>query len=439
MRTSPSHGHNSTNAAEMLELRRRSRSRPIGIGNWAIRRTVSRLRYVRLKGHTGCVNSVAWSSDGETLASVSDDQHLRFWNVSALQRKDVSVATVRTSHTNNILSCTFLGKTNRVATLGWDRRVIVHDVQTGTAIGWLRSPNGNETVSDDIFPRHLCRVVCHVESANVFYFGGSDRVVYRADTRARSAHVFSQAEFESSTRGAGTLMNALCFRRPHELFASGMTRGFIYLYDARKMTASSPVQRFRTTDRESTTVTITSLDVSKYGTELLANVSLDFRNSELQVFKLDRTRGRHCSPTRFRGHNNSQTMNAEAKFVGPRDQYIVAGSDSGSLVFWERGSRFSRCVMRKPCDRSISNVVAPRRGRDEENVTIASGGISSDVKLWTASMSPDRTPRHECSSSSSSSENEYDWMNDAEQTDSFSSDSDEVVSIDAGSFFLPRS
>jgi WD40 repeat protein len=37
----------------------------------------------RLEGHTGEVNSVAWSSSGERLASASDDKTVMVWDQSS--------------------------------------------------------------------------------------------------------------------------------------------------------------------------------------------------------------------------------------------------------------------------------------------------------------------------------------------------------------------
>jgi WD40 repeat protein len=39
-----------------------------------------------LEGHQGQVNSVAWSPDGQTLASASWDLTVRLWSVEAPER-----------------------------------------------------------------------------------------------------------------------------------------------------------------------------------------------------------------------------------------------------------------------------------------------------------------------------------------------------------------
>ena len=53
-----------------------------------------------LEGHHGCVNCLQWSSNGEVLASGSDDVKVILWNPFSGNKK----AEIHTGHKGNIFS-----------------------------------------------------------------------------------------------------------------------------------------------------------------------------------------------------------------------------------------------------------------------------------------------------------------------------------------------
>uniref|UniRef100_A0A914C6Z6 WD and tetratricopeptide repeats protein 1 n=1 Tax=Acrobeloides nanus TaxID=290746 RepID=A0A914C6Z6_9BILA len=82
------------------------------------------------------------------------------------------------------------------------------------------------------------------------------------------------------------------------------------------------------------------------------------------------------SQERFCGHSNMNTDIKEANWFGGRDQYIVGGSDCGSLFLWERSTG---CVIGLwKADDHILNCVQPHPSR----CLIATSGIDSVVRLW---------------------------------------------------------
>src|SRR3989442_159086 len=94
---------------------------------------VARLRCVsELRGHSGCVNRLAWRADGGALASVSDDPRLLVWSGAALSEAR-ALATLRgrrdsvaTGHRANIFGVAFLPHTDAVVTCGMDAEVRLH-------------------------------------------------------------------------------------------------------------------------------------------------------------------------------------------------------------------------------------------------------------------------------------------------------------------------
>jgi len=87
------------------------------------------LRYLR--GHTGSVTSVAFSLDGKTLASASDDRTIILWNVATRQ----PLGTLPTEHTDTIWNVAFSPDGKTLASAGWDKNIILWDVATRQSLG----------------------------------------------------------------------------------------------------------------------------------------------------------------------------------------------------------------------------------------------------------------------------------------------------------------
>lgn len=82
------------------------------------------------------------------------------------------------------------------------------------------------------------------------------------------------------------------------------------------------------------------------------------------------------SQERFCGHSNMNTDIKEANWFGGRDQYIVGGSDCGSLFVWERAT--GNVIGAWKADEHILNCVQPHPSR----CLLATSGIDNVVRLW---------------------------------------------------------
>ena len=111
---------------------------------------IGKKKYV-LNGHTESVNSVAFSSDGSCIISGSSDTSVQVWDVLTGKEKHVL-----NGHTNLVTSVAFSSNGSHIVSGSWDNSVQMWNVSTSRYIweeittsihgpkhtGWLLSPHG---------------------------------------------------------------------------------------------------------------------------------------------------------------------------------------------------------------------------------------------------------------------------------------------------------
>ena len=98
-----------------------------------------------LNGHTGIVNSIAFSPNGELLASVSDDETLKLWDVRS-QQNIATLTDIADGFRWQIKSVAFSPDGHLLATVG-GKHVKLWNIRNRTEIAILRHENWVQTVA----------------------------------------------------------------------------------------------------------------------------------------------------------------------------------------------------------------------------------------------------------------------------------------------------
>ncbi len=161
-----------------------------------------------LIGHTDSVTSVAFSSDSRTLASSSEDNTVRLWDVVT----DAHKATF-TGHTDTVVSVAFSPDGNLLASGSDDNTIILWDVNTGE-------------------PRTT--IVAHTHGINDVVFSPDGKTLascgYRDDTTVKLWDVDTgtlKTTFFGHTYG----ITEIAFSPDGQTLASGGWDGIVFLWD----------------------------------------------------------------------------------------------------------------------------------------------------------------------------------------------------------------
>ncbi|KAG8092426.1 hypothetical protein GUJ93_ZPchr0012g19889 [Zizania palustris] len=371
----------------------------------AIQDLVMRLRIHRkLNRHTGCVNTVGFNADGDTLLSGSDDLTVMLWDW------DTGAVKLQfdSGHGDNVFQARFMPYTNdqTIVTCAADGEVRLAKIADGG------------DVSTTLLGDHMGRVhklAIEPGSPYIFYSCGEDGLVQHFDLRTNTATklFLCRNSLSKSRPSSHVCLNAITMdpRNPN-LVAVGGSNCYAHVYDIRKYKWDGSCDFGYPSDCycpphliDNRRVGITGLAFSHQSELLISyndeNIYLFPKNGGLgpdpkASAKLETNKGSKLStdtsreavdrlaPQIYVGHRNCQTVKG-VTFIGPNHEYVASGSDCGRLFIWrKRDGKFLRAMEGDEC---IVNCIEPH----PHTITIASSGIDNDVKIWTPSAT-ERAP-----------------------------------------------
>jgi WD40 repeat protein len=292
-------------------------------------------------GHTGLVNSVAFSPDGQTIVSGSDDRTVQLWD-----REGTPISTLFQGHEDSVNSVAFSPDGQTIVSGSDDRTVRLWD-RAGNPIG---APfQGHEGG---------VRSVAFSPDGQTIVSGSDDRTVRLWD---RAGNPIG-APFQGHEGG----VRSVAFSPDGQTIVSGANDHTVRLWDREGNPIGAPFQGHEGGVR--------SVAFSPDGQTIVSG------SDDRAVWLWDRNGNPIGAP--FQGHEGG--VNSVA--FSPDGQTIVSGSDDCTVRLW---------------DRAGNPIGAPFRGHEggvrsvafsPDGQTIVSGSADCTVRLWDRAGNPIGAP-----------------------------------------------
>lgn len=315
---------------------------------WVIQRLE---RTAKLRGHSGCVNSLDFNSNGRFLCSGSDDLAVCLWD---WQQKTL-LKKLTSGHNSNVIQSQFCEADRNIITSSRDGTVRLLDIETNQN-ELIMSQSGEVGKIAFITPHTL--VTC-----------GTNSYVNFIDLRdRRSIQKLFIVRTPKNNRSCQLTAIDIHPIDKHKVVVGGYSP-YVFLYDLRRVARNTKEVEHKPVYCidyfEDTNNMVTSTAFSSTGDKLLVS----FNDDDLVVCGTDTCQILH----RYRGHRNKKTINGCCWFG---DNFVLSGSDDGHIYGWDLESEHIVCFLEG--DRGVVNCLCVHPSLP----ILASSGLDHDVKIW---------------------------------------------------------
>ncbi|KAH9936079.1 WD40 repeat-like protein [Fomitopsis serialis] len=236
----------------------------------------------KLRGHTACVNALAFSQSGRWLASGGDDPHIRLWDFHQDDLREPSQHFA--GHRTNIFALAFSASSKFLYSGATDNSIHTYDLEYSRSLD-SRAVSDPDTIH--LLHKDSIRgLSCHPQHDEIFLSASDDGCIIMHDMRAQSTLTRAQGTLQHDTEFTSVQFHP---EMPH-IFVTSDNRGEVCLRDTR--TAFGPRSQRR--DKGVAQKYVTT--ISKPSTRYLSNPEVSSVTFDRTGTKLAATMT-HFSPT----------------------------------------------------------------------------------------------------------------------------------------------
>ena len=283
------------------------------------------------EGHRGDVNSVAFSPDGRTIASGSDDDDIFLWDTITGQH-----AQTLKRHTSRVNSVVFSPDGRTIVSASNDDNIFLWNAITGQHKQTLKGH------------RHDVNCVAFSPDGRTIVSGSDDNDIFLWNA-ITGQHIQT---LEGHTRN----VNSIAFSPDGRTIVSGDDGNNIFLWDA--------ITGEHTQTLEGHTDEVTSVAFSPDGRTIVSG------SADNNIFLWDAITGKHTQT--LEGHTDE--VNSIA--FSPDGRTIISGSDDDNIFLWNAITGEHTQTLEGHTSRVKSVAFSP------DGRTIVSGSDDETVRLW---------------------------------------------------------